>query len=63
MFVTGLSERPQALQQFNRNNETRKNRKDDTNIHVLNCCVESLLLKQNAHIRSMMDRVMESHVC
>jgi hypothetical protein len=30
---------------------------------VLNCCVESLLLKQNAHIRSIMDRVMESHVC
>lgn len=27
------------------------------------CCVESLLLKQNAHIRSIMDRVMEIHVC
>ena len=45
--ATWRSECPQLLQKFTRNNETTKGKKDDTNIDVLNCCVESLLLKQN----------------
>ena len=38
---------PPAASKVHQNNETTKAKKDDTNIHVLNCCVESFLLKIN----------------
>ena len=38
---------PSCFKSSTRNHETTKGRKDDTNIHVLNSCVESSLLKQN----------------
>ena len=34
LVASWRSERPQLLQKFTRNNETKKGRKDDTNIHV-----------------------------
>ena len=48
LFLGLRHDAPNAPSWFARNHETTKGRKDDTNIHVLNSCVESLLLKQNS---------------
>ena len=47
---------PPAASKVHQNNETTKAKKDDTNIHVLNCCVESFLLKQNLWSTCVMRR-------
>ena len=47
---------PPAASKVHQNNETTKAKKDDTNIHVLNCCVESFLPKQNLWSTCVMRR-------